>query len=53
MSFFSFSFFLFTSCGLNVLGPWEMALFRRHGLTGRGVALLAEVCHCGFEVIYI
>ena len=26
--------------GLNVLGPWKVALFG-------GIALLEEVCHCG------
>lgn len=25
--------------GLNMLGPWDVALFR-------GVALLEQVCHC-------
>jgi hypothetical protein len=33
-------FFLDHWGGLNMLGPWEVALLG-------GVALLEEVCHCG------
>jgi hypothetical protein len=33
--------------GLNMLGPGSSTV-RKCGLVGVGVALLEEVCHCGY-----
>lgn len=35
------------ACGTLNAWPMESGTFRRYGIIGRGMALLAEVCHCG------